>query len=198
MSSKSILPLLLVMSSWGFGQGTATSPSKKELLNQLETAAPASQPRSVKETGTPVTPPKTQSNPGSDPSLGTIVSAGLNQHVAPATSLSNDELLVRGKTIYVITESFFVKKEQLEKGLINRKELGEWGIHVVSSFQNADLILRVKRLPFQNNFPFTLTDRVSGIVVMGGTVNSLFGTVAGRIAGRLADKLKEIKTKSSS
>jgi hypothetical protein len=115
-----------------------------------------------------------------------------DNQVQPATAPSNDELLARSKTIYVITESYFVKKEELEQGLINRKELGEHGIQVVGSPDNADLILRVKRAPFQNSFVFTLTDRVTGIVIVGGNVNSLFGTVPGKIAGRLADRLKRV------
>jgi hypothetical protein len=115
--------------------------------------------------------------------------------VLPATALSNDQLLAQARTIFVKSNSFFVKKEQLERGLLQRKELNDLGLHVVDEENQADLILTVRRAPFQNNFPFTFTDRVSGIVVMGGTVNSLFGTVPGKIAGRLADRLKEVDKK---
>lgn len=181
MPGKFILPLLLVVSVSAFGQSGTLS--KKELINQIETA-------STKGTTTP--PPKKQNVRAPDPSLATIATSGLDPHVMPATALSNDDLLIRGKTIFVVSNSFFVKKEQLERGLLNRKELGDWGIHVVNSPQQADLVLSVRRAPFQNNFPFTFTDRVSGIVVMGGTVNSLFGTVPGKIAGRLADRLTEV------
>jgi hypothetical protein len=195
MSHKRILMLLLV-TAMSFAQSSPTSPSKKELINELETAVPAVQPAATKKTSEPGSaPPRINSTP--DPALGAIAATGLNQRVAPATVLSNNELLARGKTIFVITDSFFVKKEQLERGLINRKELGDWGIHVVQSPENADLVLKVRRAPFQNNFPFTITDRVSGIVVMGGTVNSLFGTVPGKIAARLAEKLKEIGKSSN-
>ena len=195
MSSKSILLLLLLISSAGLGQSTATSPSKNELLNELETAAAAAPATSVKKTSLPAAQPTPPSKSAADPTLGTLAATGLTQNVAPATALTNNDLLARGKTIFVVTDSFFVKKEELEKDLINRKELADWGLHVVGSPQNADLILKVRRAPFQNNFPFTITDRVSGIVVMGGTVNSLFGTVPGKIAARLTDKLKEIKEK---
>ncbi|HKD13459.1 MAG TPA: hypothetical protein VKE71_02845 [Candidatus Angelobacter sp.] len=193
MSSKSILLFLLLFSSAGFTQSTATSPSKKELINELEGATPATPAVSIKKTNESAAQPTAPAKPAADPALGTLAATGLTQNVAPATVLTNNDLLARGKTIFVITDSFFVKKEQLERGLINRKELGDWGLHVVESPQTADLILKVRRAPFQNNFPFTITDRVSGIVVMGGTVNSLFGTVPGKIAARLADKLKEIK-----
>lgn len=186
MYRKSILLLLLLSNSWALAQSAATSPSRAELLNQIEATTPVSRPNPTKEAKAPAET-KAHETP-----LGTIANTGLDQSVAPATVLSNADLLARSKTIYVVSNSFFVKKEQLERGLINRKELADWGIHVVDSPKQADLVLTVKRAPFQNNFPFTLTDRVSGIVVMGGTVNSLFGTVPGKIAGRLADHLKEV------
>ena len=162
----------------------------------MESRAPASPTASsadkvtAKEKETP--PPKPADNPSKDATLGSITSTALNQRVTPATALTNDALLARGKTIYVVTHSFFVKKEELERGLIDRKELADWGFHVVEDEKHADFVLSVKRAPFQNNFPFTLTDRASGIVLLGGTVNSLFGTVPGKIAGRLADKFKEV------
>ena len=196
MYSKSILPLVLLATS-GWAQVSSTSPSRKELINQLETATSntTAQPVPALNTSGSTTSQPPKINPAPDPALGAIAAEGLNQRVAPATALSNNDLLLRGKTIYVMTDSFFVKKEQLERGLINRKELGDWGLHVVQTAQNADLVLKVRRAPFQNNFPFTITDRVSGIVVMGGTVNSLFGTVPGKIAARLAERLKEIGEK---
>lgn len=123
------------------------------------------------------------------------VQAGAASDTNAPAELSNNELLARAKKIFVISETFYVKKEQLESGLINRKELAGWGIQVVDSEKAADLILRVKRAPFQSNFPFTFTDRESKIVVLGGTVSSHFGTVPGKIADRFVDKLKVIKVK---
>lgn len=194
MLCKPILSLALLVAT-GLAQVTPSTPSRRELLNQLETATPnsTSPPAPARPTSEPTKPQPPKINPAPDPALGAIAAEGLDQRVAPATALTNNDLLARGKTICVITDSFFVKKEQVERGLIDRKELGDWGLHVVQTPQNADLILKVRRAPFQNNFPFTITDRVSGIVVMGGTVNSLFGTVPEKIAARLADKLKEIK-----
>ena len=199
MPYKTILSLFTFLSCAVFAQSASISPSQKEMINQLESRQPAS----ASPMASPAENPRAKSNeapapakPGDDHSkdatLGSITSTALNQRVAPATALSNDELLAHGKTIYVVTHSFFVKKEQLERGVINCKELADWGFHVVEDEKHADFILSVKRAPFQNNFPFTLTDRASGIVLLGGTVNSLFGTVSGKIAARLADKFKEV------
>lgn len=197
MPHKTILLLFTFVGCAGFAQSPSISPSQKETINQLESqptaspAAPAAEKITPKGKEMPA-PAKPADNRSKDATLGNITSTALNERVTPATALSNDDLLARGKTIYVVTHSFFVKKEELERGLIARKELADWGFHVVEDEKHADFVLSVKRAPFQNNFPFTLTDRASGIVLLGGTVNSLFGTVPGKIAGRLADKFKEI------
>jgi hypothetical protein len=196
MSCKTFLPLILLLGSLGLAQQRPLSQS--EAINQMESAPP---------TQTTTTTPakkedaqKTKEAPGQQRKvektggnslLSDVATTLPSQTVLPARALSNDQLLVQAKTIFVTSNSFFVKKEQLERGLLQRKELNEWGFHVVQDEKQADLILSVRRAAFQNNFPFTFTDRVSGIVVMGGTVNSLFGTVPGKIAGRLADRLKD-------
>jgi hypothetical protein len=201
MTYKTILPLALLLGSLTWGQ-KPTSPSPSEALNELESApttadkpATNSGPKedAQKSTGTPAQQRKTE-KPANDP-LTQVAAGGPTQPVVPATALSNDQILLQDRTIFVISNSFFVKKEELESGLVGRKELSDLGFHVVQDRKNADLILSVRRAPFQNNFPFTLTDRASGIVVLGGTVNSLFGTVPGKIAGRLADKMKEMNKK---
>ena len=130
-------------------------------------------------------------------------SSGLAQgaaDTASASSPSTDELLVRGKKIFVTTNSFYEKKEQLQSGLVNRKDLRAWGYQVVTSQRDADLVLTVLRVPFRSKFPFTFTDQQTGIVVFGGSVYSpltpLGGTVGSRIAWRFAHRLKGVyKTK---
>jgi hypothetical protein len=107
---------------------------------------------------------------------------------------SNRTLLAKARKIFVESHTHFVKKEEVEKGLLKRKELEEWGIQVTSNRLDADLVLTLKRAAFQNNFPYTLTDRATGTVVFGGEVNSLGGTVPGKIAAALAKKIKELRT----
>ncbi|PYX90225.1 MAG: hypothetical protein DMG67_13240 [Acidobacteria bacterium] len=110
----------------------------------------------------------------------------------PPATLSKKDLMARDKIFYVCSDTFYVKKEELEKGLLNREEFEKWGLMVTQNQNDADAILSVKRAPFQNNFPYTITDRQSGILLMGGEVNSLFGTVPGKIAADLVNKLRPI------
>src|ERR1700748_1567614 len=80
---------------------------------------------------------------------------------------SNYALLAKARKIFVESHTYFVKKEEVEKGLLKRKELEEWGIQVTSERFDADLVLTVQRAAFQNNFPYTFTDRATGMVVLG-------------------------------
>ena len=102
------------------------------------------------------------------------------------------ELMAKDKVFFVTSDTFYVKREELEKGLVNREEFARWGLQVTTNENNADAILFVRRAPFQNFFPYTVTDRETGIVIMGGEPNSLFGTVPGKIAGDIVDKLRPI------
>lgn len=148
--------------------------------------------------GTPAPPPKPdqdQKKPDSDPALGAVTSGGLNQNVVPASDLSNSELLARSRTIYVESDTVFVKRADMEKYLLRQKELEEYRLHVVQTKQDADLILHIKRVPFTNNFPYSITDRVSSIVLMQGEIDALPSKVPPQIASALADKLKEANKK---
>ena len=134
-----------------------------------------------------------------DSALGTGTSGGLSQNVVPATDLSKNELLARARTIYVVSDSIFVKKEDMEKYLLRQKELEDYRLHVVQTKRDADLVLQIKRIPFTNNFPYSITDRVSSIVLLQGEIDALPSKVPAQIATALAEKLKEAnKPKKSS
>lgn len=131
-----------------------------------------------------------QKKPDPDPALGGVASTGLNQNVVPASELSNSELLARSRSIYVTSDTVFVKKADMEKYLLRQKELDEFRLHVVQNKQDADLILQVKRIAFTNNFPYSITDRASSIVIMQGEINALPSKVPKEIASALAERLR--------
>jgi hypothetical protein len=134
-------------------------------------------------------PDKGQKKPDADSGLGPVTSTGLNQNVVSASDLSNNELLVRARSIFVVSDTVFVKKEDMEKYLLRQKELEDFRLHVVQNQKDADLVLHVKRIAFTNNFPYSITDRVSSIVVMQGEINAFPSKVPGKIAEALAEKL---------
>jgi hypothetical protein len=117
-----------------------------------------------------------------------VISTAWSQDNAAA---STKDLLSKDKVFFVESKTYYVKKEEIEKGLLKRKEFEKWGLQVTQLRDQADLVLLVKRAAFQNNFPYTVTDRRTGVVVLAGEVNSLGGTVPGKIAGQIMDKLKK-------
>ncbi|MBZ5521346.1 MAG: hypothetical protein LAP21_03715 [Acidobacteriia bacterium] len=115
-----------------------------------------------------------------------------DQNKDSSRGTTNKELLTRGKVFFVKSDTYFVKKEELEKGLVMNKDLERWGVQVTRNENEADFVLMVKRAAFQNFFPYTVTDRYTGKIIFAGEPNSLFGTVPGKIADDIAGKLKAI------
>ena len=119
--------------------------------------------------------------------------AGLAQSSNPPARPSTDELLANARTVYVVSDTIYAQKEELEKGLVRAWDFNKLGLQVTTRQSDADLILMVRRAKFQNNFPFTFTHRATGIVVYGGEVNSLIGTVPWKIGWRFVDRVKDAR-----
>jgi hypothetical protein len=102
----------------------------------------------------------------------------------------NKELIERAKTVYVESQTFYMKRENLVSSLLGRKEFKAWDLRVTSHRDFADLLVLVKRVPFTNHFTYTVTDRRADTIVMAGKVDSLAGTVYGLIADEIVHKMK--------
>lgn len=110
-----------------------------------------------------------------------------------APSPTNQQLATKAHVVFVESNTYFMKQAELEKALLGKSKFQEWGMQVTRGKDDADLILSVVRAPFQNNFPYTVTDRNSGRVLFGGEVNSLFGTVYGKISDDFVEKLQDVR-----
>lgn len=108
-------------------------------------------------------------------------------------SPSSQQLANKARVVFVESDTYFMKQTELEKALLGRSKFQEWGMQVTRGKEDADLIISVVRAPFQNNFPYTVTDRSSGRVLFGGEVNSLFGTVYDKIADDFVGKLRDVR-----
>ena len=102
----------------------------------------------------------------------------------------NKELVSRAKSIYVDSETFYMKRENLESSLLGRAEFKAWDLQVTERRDLADLLITVKRVPFTNHFTYRVVDRLTDTVVMAGKVDSLAGTVYGLIADEIVHKMK--------
>jgi hypothetical protein len=105
----------------------------------------------------------------------------------------NRELVTKARSYYVETDTFYMKREALESSLLGQKEFKAWDLQVTGRKDLADMVVRVKRVPFSNHFSYTVTDRETDTIVMAGKVDSLAGTVYGRIAKEMVEKMAALR-----
>ncbi len=105
----------------------------------------------------------------------------------------NKELVTKARSYYVETDTFYMKREALESSLLGQKEFKTWDLQVTERKDLADMVVRVKRIPFSNHFSYTVTDRETDTIVMAGKVDSLAGTVYGRIAKEIVEKMVALR-----
>jgi hypothetical protein len=105
----------------------------------------------------------------------------------------NKELVTKAKSFYVYSDTFFMKREQLQSSLLGRPEFKAWNLQVSGNEERADMIIRVQRIPFTNHFTYTVTDRITDTIVMAGAVDSLGGTVYGLIADEIVQKMTALR-----
>ena len=105
----------------------------------------------------------------------------------------NKELVTKARSFYVDTDTFYMKREALESSLLGQAEFKAWDLQITGKQDLADMVVRVKRIPFSNHFSYTVTDRETETIVMAGKVDSLAGTVYGRIAKEIVDKMVRLR-----
>lgn len=105
----------------------------------------------------------------------------------------NKELVSKARSLYVHSDTFYMKREALQSSLLGRPEFKAWDLQITARQDLADLLVRVKRVPFSNHFSYTVTDRATETIVMAGKVDSLAGTVYGQIAHEIVDKMKVLR-----
>ncbi|HET8888773.1 MAG TPA: hypothetical protein VFQ41_07710 [Candidatus Angelobacter sp.] len=105
----------------------------------------------------------------------------------------NKELVSRARSYYVETDTFYMKREALESSLLGQSEFKAWNLQITGKQELADMVVRVKRVPFSNHFSYTVTDRETDTIVMAGKVDSLRGTVYGRIAKEIVEKMVALR-----
>jgi hypothetical protein len=120
-----------------------------------------------------------------------ISSAGFAQQSSRLPD--NRELVTKARSYYVETDTFYMKREALESSLLGQAEFKAWDLQVTGKKDLADMIVRVKRVPFSNHFSYTVTDSNTETIVMAGKVDSLAGTVYGRIAKEIVEKMKVLR-----
>ena len=120
-----------------------------------------------------------------------ISSVGLAQQGSRVPD--NKELVTKARSYYVETDTFYMKREALESSLLGQAEFKAWNLQITGKQELADMVVRVKRVPFSNHFSYTVSDRETDTIVMAGKVDSLAGTVYGRIAKEMVEKMVALR-----
>jgi hypothetical protein len=97
-------------------------------------------------------------------------------------------ILRSAKRIYVKSSSILVGEAVVETKLRKRKEFQQLGLVITRNPDEADLILELRHDLF-TMYVYTAVDPRTSIVVAGGKLSSLGGTVAGKVAKRFMKQM---------
>src|SRR5262249_3728130 len=105
----------------------------------------------------------------------------------------NKTLVSKAHSLYVQSDTFYMKRERLEGCLLKSPEFKAWNLQLTTSRNSADLLVEVRRIVFTNHFTYTVPDRNTEIIVMAGKIDSLEGTVYQLISDSIIHTMKEFR-----
>jgi len=126
-----------------------------------------------------------------------LVAISLQAQTPSPAAPARRSTLATARIIYIASQTTFLKQAEMEKELLKHKEFEDWGLELTRDPKEADILLEVKRAAFQSNFPYSVIDRRTKVVLAAGEVNSLAGTVAGKISSQLIEKMKAARERAS-
>jgi hypothetical protein len=116
----------------------------------------------------------------------------------PIANLEPDDLLVRDRTIYIDTETFFIPLDVMQKALMNQKDWKKVHVKIVGDPKVADMKLKIDRVVFTHIHTFVLSDERSSIVLGAGQVRALDGIIAsGDLANQVLKTLLETRRQTA-
>jgi hypothetical protein len=94
----------------------------------------------------------------------------------------------KGRRVFVRSKSLLVRAAVVEDKLLKRPEFRQLGFVLTRDESDADLILDLRHDLF-TMYVFIVVDAKTSVVIMGGKLSSLGGTVAGKVAKRFVKEM---------
>lgn len=104
-------------------------------------------------------------------------------------------LLRTARSVYVRSNTVFVKAPEVEDSLRKRKEFRAWGMMVTRNLADADLVIEIERKSLTRRFTFTVLDpRTMAVLTSGKTRSVLFGKkIHNKVAEKFANRVKTVR-----
>ena len=95
-----------------------------------------------------------------------------------------------GRRVFVRSSSLLVRGAVVEEKLLKQPQFQQLGFLITRELSEADLILELRHDLF-TMYVFTVVDAKAGLVLAGGKLSSLGGTVADKVAKRFVKKMAQ-------
>lgn len=105
-----------------------------------------------------------------------------------AASVERPKRSHTGRRVFVRSKSLLVGAAVVEEKLLKQPEFRQLGFVLTRDESDADLILELRHDLF-TMYVFSVVDAKTGVVLLGGKLSSLGGTVAGKVAKRFVKEM---------
>lgn len=104
------------------------------------------------------------------------------------------DLLQAARTIFVRSDTVYLRPEQLETALRQHADFLALDVALVKDQQAADLVINLNRPLFTFDFTYSVTHRASSLLVASGKVTAFDGTAAApKIAAELSKQMQAVR-----
>jgi hypothetical protein len=126
------------------------------------------------------------------PATGPASSGGVTR--VPTSANPSESILRAAQTIFIWSDTMFLKPDQLEHELRKRPEFEQMGLTVVKDRRKADLIIDLDRPVFTYIFTYSVSSTEGRAVVLSGKVTAFDGNFAApKIAKELIKRLQAVR-----
>lgn len=94
------------------------------------------------------------------------------------------------RKVFVRSKALLVKASVVEDKLMKRSEFAQMGLVLTRDMEDADIILELRH-DILTKYVYSAVDAHTQVVLAGGKVSSLGGTVAGKVAKRFLKQLAQ-------